>query len=255
MTRVMIDAVAFDALDLESAVEVVVNAACNGVGGWVVTPNLDIMRQLSAHPPLRRYVELASLVLADGMPVVWASHLSGKRLPERVAGSSLVERLLTESAKRGLSVLMVGGGPGVARRAAARILHTHPSLAIVGAITPAQDFDPTGQDAISLAEQVHRARPAIVLVGLGFPKQERLIEELRKVHPSAWYVGCGITLAFLAGDVRRAPVWAQRIGVEWIHRLVQEPRRLAGRYLRRDLPYAFQLLTRSARQDSAFENI
>ena len=251
----MIDAVAFDALNLESAVEVIVDGACHSVGGWVVTPNLDIMRQLSAHPPLRRYVERATLVLADGMPVVWASHLSGNRLPERVAGSNLVERLLTESAKRGLSVLMVGGGPGVAYRAADRSRRMHPSLAIVGAITPAQNFDPNGPDAIALAERVRQAQPAIVLVGLGFPKQERLIEEFRKVHPSAWYVGCGITLAFLAGDVRRAPHWAQRIGVEWIHRLVQEPRRLAGRYLRRDLPYAFRLLTRSARRDGAFENI
>ena len=89
------------------------------------------------------------------------------------------------------------------------------------------------------------AEPDLVFVGLGFPKQERLIQELRPVAPSAWFIGVGISFSYVAGDVRRAPEAIQRLGLEWVHRLAQEPRRLFGRYLLRDVPFALRMFRAS----------
>ena len=95
--------------------------------------------------------------------------------------------------------------------------------------------------------QTHqRARPDIVFVGLGFPKQEHLILRLRPRFPSIWFVSCGISLSYVSGDVTRAPSWAQHAGLEWLFRLAQEPRRLARRYLVDGLPFCARLLASSA---------
>jgi N-acetylglucosaminyldiphosphoundecaprenol N-acetyl-beta-D-mannosaminyltransferase len=97
-----------------------------------------------------------------------------------------------------------------------------------------------------LAQQLRRAQPDIVFVALGSPKQEQVIEALRDCVPGAWWLGVGITFSFLCGHVRRAPRWMQRAGLEWVHRLLQEPRRLAGRYLLKGLLFAFVLFTTAA---------
>jgi N-acetylglucosaminyldiphosphoundecaprenol N-acetyl-beta-D-mannosaminyltransferase len=101
-------------------------------------------------------------------------------------------------------------------------------------------------EAQSIAEELREASPDIVLVGLGSPKQEYLIRELRPLLPAAWMIGVGVTFSFVAGEISRAPGWMQRSGLEWIHRLAMEPRRLARRYLVDDLPFAFRLFSEAA---------
>lgn len=245
--RVCVDGLSFHAVTVQQAVDRIVAGARSGIGGWVATPNTDIMRLVAGDPDLRALVQSADLVLADGMPVVWASRLTGRALPERVPGSTVVERLVTACAHTGLRVFLLGGLPGVPERAKEELQRRGPSLQVVGAVSPELGLDPVGPSARLLAKAVADSGADLVLVGLGFPKQELLIRELRQAHPSAWYVGCGITLAFLAGDVQRAPDWAQRTGLEWAHRLSQEPRRLSGRYLRRDIPFALGMLARALR--------
>ena len=241
------DGVSFDPVTVEQAVGRIVDGAQSGRGGWVATPNTDIMRLVAGDADLRSLVQSADLVLADGMPVVWASRLAGRALPGRVPGSTVVEHLVTACARTGLRVFLLGGLPGVPERATAQLQRREPSLEVVGALSPELGLDPVGPSAASLAQVVADSKPDVVLVGLGFPKQELLIRQLRDAHPTAWYIGCGITLAFLAGDVHRAPEWAQRSGLEWAHRLSQEPRRLSGRYLRRDIPFAVGMLARALR--------
>jgi N-acetylglucosaminyldiphosphoundecaprenol N-acetyl-beta-D-mannosaminyltransferase len=180
-------------------------------------------------------------VLADGMPVVWASRLLGRPLPERVAGSSLVSTLSAGAARSGLSVYLLGGDPGTADAAAAELRRRHPMLHVAGTDCPERGFDvvPSAVDAI--AERIRAARPAIVFVALGCPKQERLITRIRGAAPEAWWLGVGISFSYLSGDVRRAPAWMRRCGLEWLFRLAQEPKRLARRYLREDIPFAVRL--------------
>ncbi len=242
---VTVEGIPFDRLSLDAAVRLVVDLIAAGCGAWVLTPNIHIMRRLRTESDLQRLVDAATLVLADGMPVIWASRLMGTPLPGRVAGSDLVGGLLHEAALRGLRVLLLGGAPGVAQRAERACLAAHPGLKIVGALTPSVDFDPRGLEAQELVAQVVRRCPDLVLVGLGFPKQELLIEHMKKAWPRGCYIGCGITLAFLSGDVLRAPVWVQRAGIEWLYRLRREPRRLARRYLWEDLPYACGVIIRA----------
>jgi N-acetylglucosaminyldiphosphoundecaprenol N-acetyl-beta-D-mannosaminyltransferase len=216
-----------------------------GYGGSIVTVNVDILRSASRNPGLAALVEDAEIVVADGMPVVWAAAVSGMPVPERVAGSSLVWTLAETAAREGRSVYLIGGDPGVPEAAARALVEQFPSLRVAGADSPPYGFERDDRQITALMAKVRRAAPDLVLVGLGFPKQEHLITRLRQVVPRAWFLGCGAGIAMAAGQFRRAPVALQRIGAEWVHRLILEPRRLARRYLVNDLPFALLLLARA----------
>ena len=211
-------------------------------GGWIVTANLDHLRRMVKDASYRELCAGASLVVADGMPLVWASRIQGTPLPERVAGSSLISSLSAAAAEHGRSVYLLGGEPGTAEAAAEVLRQRHPSLHVAGTYCPPMGFedDPEPMQAISM--KLTQAQPDIVYVALGSPKQERLIARMRPLLPGAWWMGVGISFSFLCGDVKRAPRWMQRMGLEWVHRLLQEPRRLARRYLVDDLPFAVRLL-------------
>jgi N-acetylglucosaminyldiphosphoundecaprenol N-acetyl-beta-D-mannosaminyltransferase len=134
------------------------------------------------------------------------------------------------------------GPPDGARRAADRLTAVNPGLRIAGCHSPAYGFDREPAALARVCRDVVAAEPDLVYVGLGFPKQEWLISRLRAELPFAWFLGCGAAINFVAGDRARAPRWVQRAGLEWAHRLAGEPRRLAGRYVRHDAPYAVRLL-------------
>ena len=217
-----------------------------GRGGWVVTPNLDFLRRLAGDRAFTELFRQASLVVADGMPLVWASRLQGTPLPQRVAGSDLVLSLSREAGRRGRTVFLLGGAPGTTSRTAQVLEERCPGLRIVGSCCPQVGARLDGAVLGDLTDQLRRARPDIVFVALGSPKQEQVIEALRDCVPGAWWLGVGITFSFLCGHVRRAPRWMQRAGLEWVHRLLQEPRRLAGRYLLKGLLFAVVLFTTAA---------
>src|SRR5690606_6165807 len=202
-----------------------------GIGGWVLTPNLDIHRRLCRDPEFSDLCEGATLRLADGMPLIWASRLRGTPLPERVAGSDLMVPLAARAAREGRSVFLLGGNPGAADGAAAKLLDQAPGLEVAGTECPPFGFEGDEAYLDRLRARLLGTSPDIIFVGLGSPKQERLIRDLRELLPRAWFLGVGITLSFGAGEVRRAPVWMRKCGLEWWHRLIQEPRRLGRRYL------------------------
>jgi len=215
-----------------------------GQGGWLVTANLDFLRR-HAHDPVSRelYAE-ADVCVADGMPLVWAMRLQGDRLPERIAGSSLMLPIAERAATEGRSLYLLGGEP-VANQKAAEVLRARwPGLVIAGASSPMVKNPPTPEDIHSLREELLQARPDIVLVGMGSPKQEQLIRALRPDFPRAWMIGVGMTFSFVAGTLSRAPGWMQRTGLEWCWRLAQEPKRLSRRYLLEDLPFSVELFAR-----------
>ncbi len=244
--RVPVGTLALDPVTEDEVVARVFAALGRGEGGWISTPNVDILRRSAEDAEVRRLVGAADLVLADGAPVVWAARIGGRPLPERVAGSALLWSLSAAAARSGRGIYLLGGNPGVADRAAARLCHYAPDLRVTGTFAPPWGFesDPTQVDAIR--ERLVRADPDVVFVGLGCPKQERLIATLAPALPRVWWVGCGAALAFAAGELRRAPVWMQDSGLEWVHRMAAEPRRLVRRYLVDDAPYALRLLIDSA---------
>jgi N-acetylglucosaminyldiphosphoundecaprenol N-acetyl-beta-D-mannosaminyltransferase len=231
----------FHSLDHRTVIRSFVDGAQAGNGGWIVTPNLDILRQFTVSPESRELILAASHRVADGLPIVWASRLAGTPVPERVAGSDLVLRLPEAAGRAGLSVFLLGGNPGVAAAAAARLEARCPGLGKVDFYCPPFGFESDPRELKTIKRELQAARPALVLVGLGFPKQERLIRLLRSEMLETWFVGVGISLSFIAGEQPRAPAVLQRLGLEWMHRLWHEPRRLFKRYVVHGLPFSLKL--------------
>jgi N-acetylglucosaminyldiphosphoundecaprenol N-acetyl-beta-D-mannosaminyltransferase len=219
-----------------------------GRGGWLITANLDFLRRHVKDPGARRVYEGADLRVADGMPLIWASRVRGTPLPERVAGSSMVRPLCERAAREGRSVYLLGGDPDANAAAAAKLLAEIPELSIVGRSAPMVSLEPTAEQLAPIAAELSAARPDFVLVAFGSPKQENVIAALRHELPDSWWIGVGISLSFLAGHVKRAPLFVQRLGLEWVHRLAQEPRRLFRRYVIEDIPFALELFGRVARE-------
>ncbi len=236
----------FDRLTEAQAVEHIMGASLRGEGGWVVTPNVDICRQTRQDPSLRHLVGTASLVVPDGMPLVWAARLTGHPLPERVAGGSLIFSLSEAAARQGLSIYLLGGAPGVPQRAGQELRDRYPGLQVAGADSPPLGFDTDPQAIEAVRDRVAAAAPDIVYVGLGFPKQERLIASLLPACPEAWFIGCGAAIPYAAKALPRPPAWMRRTGLAWLFRLFNEPRRLFRRYLVQDLPFAVVLLASAA---------
>lgn len=223
-----------DAINMEQAVE--------KLHGWisaereqcryVVTPNVDHAVLLQEHAGLQAAYKTASMVLADGHPLVWASRLLRKPLPERVPGSDLVPKFFAscQAQKREVKVFLLGAAPGVAARAAANIHQQWPGVKVVGVYSPPLGFEKSLDENEIILGRLILTQPDLLVVGLGAPKQECWVANHQtQIHAKA-ALCVGATIDFLAGEKKRAPRWMQRFGVEWLHRMLSEPRRLVKRY-------------------------
>ena len=244
--RIELMGLAIDPVTEREAVARILAALSRGQGGWVVTANLDQLRLLHRDPGLSWIFRSADLVTVDGTTLLWASRLKGTPLPERVAGSDLVASLTAAAAEAGASLFLIGGNPGTAERAAEVLRLRYPGLRIAGVECPPFGFEEDPDWGPRLERALASAQPDLVYVCLGFPKQERVIARLRAAAPQAWFLGLGISLSFVTGELRRAPPWMQRAGLEWMHRLAQEPRRLFDRFVVRGPPFALALFAHAA---------
>lgn len=243
--RVNLLGVRIDGLSQSAIVEHILGSLEQHEGGWLITLNVDIMRRLFRNPVLRMLAERADLVVPDGTPIVWACRMLGSPVAGRVAGADLIVALSEAAEARRRSVFVLGGDPGVAEEAGRRLRAASPHLDFRGGYSPPWGFERSEQAMRGIIEAIDRAAPDIVYCGLGFPKQERLILKLRELFPHTWFIGSGASHVFVAGQFRRAPRWMQRSGLEWLHRLWQEPQRLFRRYVLNDAPFALWLLAGS----------
>ncbi len=241
--RINLRGVEIDALTQRGVIDRVMAQLTQCRGGWIVTVNLDHMRRCAKQPDYAAMVAQADIVVADGMPLVWAAKVQGTPLPERVAGSDLVSSIAEAAAAYGKSLYLLGGNPGTAAAAADVLRSRYPALTIVGTHCPPFGFEHDDAEMNLIRDLLSEAQPDIVYVALGSPKQEQLIEKLRAHLPAAWWIGIGISFSFLAGEVKRAPKWMQKLGIEWVHRLLQEPGRLARRYLIEGIPFGMKLMS------------
>ncbi len=198
----------------------------------VATANADFVINAESDAELRHILRYADLVMPDGMPLVWASRALGTALPERVTGADIVPALAALAAQKGYRIYMIGAKPEVAQQAKAKLLQAHPGLQIVGCVSPpVQPLDE--MDNAPLLRDIRAARPDILLVAFGNPKQEKWIYRNREaLQEVSVCIGVGGTFDFLAGQTVRAPQWMQKSGLEWVFRLSQEPKRLWKRYTR-----------------------
>jgi N-acetylglucosaminyldiphosphoundecaprenol N-acetyl-beta-D-mannosaminyltransferase len=200
---------------------------------FVVTPNVDHTVILQENAALRAAYVDAALVLADGHPVVWAARLLGRPLPGRVPGSDLVPRLFSAAnAIRPLRVFLLGAAEGVAQRAAEKMREQWPAVQTVGCYSPPMGFEKDAAEETRILEMIADCKPDVLIVGLGAPKQELWVHKHQHALEAKVALCVGATIDFLAGEKRRAPRWIQSIGLEWMHRMCSEPKRLVKRYAR-----------------------
>lgn len=199
-----------------------------GRGHQIATVNADFVVKSLRDAELRRILQESDMATADGMPLVWGARLLGVPLQGRVTGADMVPALAKRAAEKGFSMYFLGAGPGVAERAADILRKENPGLNIVGVSAPPQA--PLDKMDPSIVEACKAAKPDILLVAFGNPKQEKWIYRHANELSAPIMMGVGGTFDFIAGVTKRAPTWMQKTGLEWMHRLLQEPRRLWKRY-------------------------
>ena len=222
-----------------------IERARSGRPGHVVTSNLDFLYQAHRDPEMHRIHVEADLVIPDGMPLIWLSRVLGPPLRERVAGSDLVPLLAEAARDHGLSVYEVGAAPGVAERALRLLQERDPGLRVAGCEAPPA-APVHGMDDEDLVRRLEAARPDFLFVAFGAPKQEKWIRLHDDRLRAAVMIGVGGSLDFLAGTQARAPRWTHRLGLEWLWRMMSQPRRLFRRY-RDDFLFLASMIARIAR--------
>lgn len=230
--------IAFDPVQMEEALEVIDQMVRSGNPHYIVTPNVDFVVQAQRDEELHNILLDAHLVLCDGMPLVWASRWLGNPIPERVAGADLVPLLLRQASSSGQSVFLLGASPEASARAVERLRIDYPQLVLAGSYSP--PFKPLDEmDNEFIIEAIQSAKPDILLVSFGCPKQEKWIARNYKQLNIPVCIGVGAVIDFLGGSSSRAPGWMGEYGLEWLYRMCQEPGRLCSRYandLRRFAP-------------------
>lgn len=252
--RVRLFGVDIDVVRREDAVRAVLRMAKTpGPCRFVVTPNADHVLLLQRTPEMRRAYADAALVIADGWPVVVSSWLLSRPLPERVTGSDLVPAVFEAAdANDPLRTYLFGAAPGVAERAARAVEARYPAVRVVGAHGPPFGFERDPDELRRSLERIRAANPELLLVGLGAPKQELWVHAHKDRIPARVALCIGATIDFLAGERPRAPLWMQRTGLEWFHRMMAEPRRLVPRYARNAVEFPGLVFREWRRQRRSF---
>ena len=240
--------VIFDIVTMAETVEHILEmVTLKTSGGYVCTGNLDHLVLLDRSEEFLNIYQNADLVVADGMPIVWLSRLTGEtRITERVAGSDLFWELARASHDHQTKLFFLGGYPGSAELAKEAVLKKYPKAQICGMYCPSHKNFDTEEEQRKIREAICQAKPDILFVGLGAPKQEKWIYANRDKIQVPVSIGVGGTFEMAGGVVKRAPVWMRDCGIEWSYRFIQDPRRLWKRYFRDDAPFLVKTVYRIA---------
>ena len=215
----------------------------DGSGEYVLTPNVDHVIQADSDLYLRKIYAECSLVLADGLPIIWAALLFGTPLKQKISGSDFLIRFCQVAAEKGYRIFFLGGEDNAAEISADILSRRYPGLKIVGIYSPPFGFENDEMSNARVLEKINSARPDLIFVGLGTPKQEKWIYENRHRYHARVSFPVGAGFDFLSGKSRRAPLLMRRGGFEWFWRLLLNPKRLFHRYLIRDMRF-FPLIIR-----------
>jgi exopolysaccharide biosynthesis WecB/TagA/CpsF family protein/anti-anti-sigma factor len=197
---------------------------------YLIMADVDFAVRAMRDVEVRRILLEAHLILSDGMPLVWASRWLGNPLPERIAAPDLVPAMLRSAEEKGWRVFFLGSREETLARATEKLRAQHPRLQIAGHLCPPVPLSPD-VDHAAICRAIRDAKPDILLVAFGSPDQEQWVNTRYRATGVPVSVGVGDAMDFVAGVAPRAPMWMQRAGLEWLFRLMREPRRLCGRYL------------------------
>lgn len=204
---------------------------------YVVAANVDCVMKLQKDRDFMTTFRDAALVLADGMPLIWVSRLLKKPLKGRVTGADLFPAACRLAAEKGYRVFFLGADKGVAAEAARKLTLRYPGLDVCGTYSPSYGFEKNAEENARIVAMLREARPDMLFVGVGAPKQEKWIHRYRDQIEVPVSFSVGAAIDFAAGRVRRSPVWMQRVGLEWFYRFLKEPKRLFRRYFIEDTQF------------------
>lgn len=228
--RANILGIGVSAINMEDALDLIESRLANGEKGYICVTGVHGIMEAQRDAAFRRILNASFLTTPDGMPTVWVGKLQGHPSMARVYGPDLMSELCKRSQRPRLTHFLYGGHPGVAERLGAVLSAKFPGIRIVGSFTP--PFRKLNvQEEEELLRLTARLKPDIFWVGLSTPKQERFMAEFLSKLDVRLMVGVGAAFDILTGEIRDAPRWIKRAGLQWLHRLSQEPSRLWKRYL------------------------
>jgi N-acetylglucosaminyldiphosphoundecaprenol N-acetyl-beta-D-mannosaminyltransferase len=240
-----------DCLTLGETVALVDRVIQEGTPRQHVVVNALKFAMMDGDPVIRRIVNSCDIVNADGLPVVWASKLLGKPLPERVAGIDLFLKLVAHSAENGYRPYFLGATEEIIKKAVATFKNKYPDIDVAGYRNGY--FDATEEKAV--AEMIRESRADLLFVGISSPKKEKFLNRWMGEIQVPFCMGVGGSFDIVAGKTRRAPRWMQTSGLEWLHRVLEEPRRMWWRYTKTNSIFIWMVMReyfRSGRNHQAW---
>lgn len=235
MERIRLLNIDVDNLTIKEAINKIDKLILSKRPSYVVTPNVDHVIKLETDHEFRNVYKDADLILTDGMPLVWISKLLSKPIKEKVSGSDLFPKVCELAAIKGYKVFLLGAAEGVALKAAENLKNKFNGLNIVGTYSPSYGFENKKEEIQKIVNLINEAKPDILAVGLGAPKQEKFIYQFKKRLNVPVSLAIGASIDFEAGNIKRAPLVIQNLGMEWFYRFLKEPRRLFKRYFIDDM--------------------
>lgn len=224
-----------DNLTMQESLEIIDELINRKNPSYVVTPNVDHIVKLEEDTEFQEVYENADLILTDGMPLIWISKMKKTPIKEKVSGSDLFPKVCELASKKGYRLFLLGAAEGVADIAAKNLKEKYNGLNVVGTYSPSYGFEKNEDEINHIINIVREAKPDILAVGLGAPKQEKFIYKYKDKLNVPISLAIGASIDFEAGNINRAPKWMQNIGLEWFYRLCKEPKRMFKRYIIDDL--------------------
>lgn len=232
MGRIQLLNTEIDNISMEEALDRIDAMVQGRKPAYVVTPNLDHIVTIERDAYFREAYAHADLILADGKPLLWIAKARKTPIREKISGSDLFPRLAELAANNGYTMFFLGAGEGIAAQAAEKLKKQYPGLRIAGCYAPPIGFEQDRSAVHEIIQRVQTVNPDILVVGLGTPKQEKFLYRYYKQMGVSVSLGLGASFDFIAGNRKRAPRWMSEHGLEWLYRTLQEPKRLAGRYIK-----------------------
>lgn len=207
----------------------------NRIPAHLVSLNVDQVIKIENNPEFAKIVDEAELVITDGTPIVWISKLKRRPIVEKLPGPLLAEELIKYSQKKGYKVFLLGAMEGIAAEAALAMNNKYPGVQIVGTYSPPYGFEKNPEEIEHMNSMLRESGADLVIVGLSAPKQELFVYNNKNKYQIPLSLSLGAAIDFLAGNVKRAPKWVNRCGLEWLYRFILEPKRLFHRYFVEDM--------------------
>ncbi len=235
MSRIRFLNIEIDNLSMDESIDYIDKLIKRKKNSYVVTPNVDHIVKLENDSEFLEVYNNADLVLTDGMPLVWISKFLKTPIKEKVSGSDLFPKVCKLADEKGYSIFLLGAAEGIAIKAAENLKNKYKNLNIVGTFSPSYGFEKSKSEIEEIIKKVNEAKPDILAVGLGAPKQEKFIYKYKNKLNVPISLAVGASIDFEAGNIERAPKWMQKSGLEWFYRFLKEPKRMFKRYFIDDL--------------------